>query len=232
MSEVSFHVVAPFRLVLICLGERTHLDSPDQTNDAQPKAGTVVGLIRIRSCGHSLTIRQNQMNRLTLVIAIIILLLSSAAMRAQSVARVYQSTSEATADDAKAIAALKRLEKDVIVYRTLADFQESGKLARVSLKTFQQELSEVIREVQPIIVRMPASKLKNKLTNALDSFRDGAYWWRQVDQPRVVNVYALASTEVSRSSADAAFLETAPYTVAINWRQAHDYLTQAEMLAR
>ena len=194
----------------------------------------MLALICIRYRGPSLTIRQNHMNRLTLVIAIITLLLSSTAMHAQSVARVHQSTDEVADGDAnaKAIAALQRLEKDVIVYRSLADFQESGKLARVSLQTFQQELSEVTREVQPLIMRMPASSLKNKLTNALDCFRDGAYWWRKVDQPRVVNVSALVFSEVSRSSADAAFLETAPYTVAINWRQAHAYLTQAEMLAR
>ena len=155
-------------------------------------------------------------------------------MRAQSVARVHQSTNEAANSDAntRAIAALKRLDKDVIVYRSLADFQETGKLARVSLQTFQQEVNEVTREVEPVIMRMPASKLKFKLINALDAFRDGAYWWRQVDRPRVINVSALASSDISRSSADAAFLETVPYTVAINWRQAHAYLTQAEMLAK
>jgi hypothetical protein len=174
------------------------------------------------------------MNRFPLIIAIIILLLSSVTMRAQSVARVDQSSNEAADGDAnaKAIAALKRLDKDVIVYRSLADFQDTGKLARVSLQAFQQELNEVTREVEPLIMRMPASKLKMKLANALDAFRDGAYWWRQVDQPRVISVSALASSDISRSSADTAFLETAPYTVAINWRQAHAYLTQAEILAR
>lgn len=174
------------------------------------------------------------MNRFPLVIATIILLLSSVTMRAQSVARVQPSTNEAANGDAnaKAIAALKRLDKDVIVYRSLADFQENGKLARVSLQTFQRELNEVTREVEPVIMRMPASKLKMKLRNALDAFRDGAYWWRLVDQPRVVNVSALASSDITRSSADAAFLETAPYTVAINWRQGHAYLTQAEMLVK
>ena len=174
------------------------------------------------------------MNRITLVIAIFILFLSSTTMRAQSVARVYRPTSDVAAADAnaRAIAALKRLETQVIVYRSLADFQESGKLARVSLQTFQQELSEVTREVQPVIMQMSAGKLKIKLTNTLDAFRDGAYWWQQVDQPRVVNVSALAATEVSQSSSDTAFLSTVPYTVAINWRQAHTYLTQAQTLAK
>src|SRR6267378_3706703 len=118
------------------------------------------------------------MNRLTLLIAIITLLLSSTALRAQSVERVQPSTSETAAMDAnaRAIAALKRLDTQVVVYRSLSEFQESGKLARVSLQTFQQELSEVTRQVQPFIMQMPAGKLKTKLTNALESFRDGAYW--------------------------------------------------------
>src|ERR1700737_4376055 len=108
------------------------------------------------------------MNRITLVVAIITLLLSSTAMRAQSVGRVHPPTSEKAAGDAnaKAIAALKRLDTQVLVYRSLADFQEGGKLARVSLQTFQQELSEVTDEVQPVIMQMPASRLKIKLTNA------------------------------------------------------------------
>jgi len=80
------------------------------------------------------------MNRFPLVIATIILLLSSVTLRAQSVARVHQSINEAANGDAnaKAIAALKRLDKDVIVYRSLADFQETGKLARVSLQNFSK----------------------------------------------------------------------------------------------
>ena len=174
------------------------------------------------------------MNRFPLVIATLILLLSGVTIRAQSVARVHQSTNEVADGDANVsvIAALKRLDQDVIVYRSLGDFQENRKLARVSLQTFQEELSEITREVQPVIMRMPASKLRAKLTNALDAFHDGAYWWQQVDQPRVVHISALAASDIPRSSADAAFLETAPYTVAIDWRQAHAYLTQAELLVK
>ena len=48
-------------------------------------------------------------------------------MRAQSVARVHQATNEAAdgGANAQAIAALKRLDKDVIVYRSLAEFHET-----------------------------------------------------------------------------------------------------------
>src|SRR3982750_1996375 len=49
--------------------------------------------------------------------------------------------------------------------------------------------------------------------NTLDSFRDGFFWWRQIDQPRVVSVSALAAAHETRSPADAAFISTVPYTV-------------------
>ncbi|MFN2577181.1 MAG: hypothetical protein ABR607_05770 [Pyrinomonadaceae bacterium] len=174
------------------------------------------------------------MKQIPAVIANVVLLFSFTAIRAQSVARVHPVSGDVAAADpnAQAISALKCLETRVIVYRSLADFQESGKLARVSLQTFLAELSEVTREVEPVIKQMSDVKLKVKLTNALDAFHDGAYWWEQVDQPRVVNVSALAATDVNRSSTETAFLSTVPYTVAINWRQAHTYLTQAEMLTK
>jgi len=89
-------------------------------------------------------------------------------------------------------------------------------------------LNEVTREVQPVVDRMRHDKLRTQLTNSLDSFRDGLFWWRQVDQPRVINVSALGYADANHTAADAAFLSNVPYTVAINWRQAEKYLIQAE----
>jgi hypothetical protein len=72
--------------------------------------------------------------------------------------------------------------------------------------------------------------LKTELSNALASYRDGEFWWQQIDQPRVVNVSALAATGNSRAPSDKALLSTVPYTVAIYWRQANRYLRRAEQL--
>ena len=148
---------------------------------------------------------------------------------AQSIARTEINPDLAARDaNARAIAALKRLDNDVIVYRSLGEFEESRKLARVSLKAFERDLNEVTREVQPVVDRMRHDKLRTQLTNSLDSFRDGLFWWRQVDQPRVINVSALGYADANHTAADAAFLSNVPYTVAINWRQAEKYLIQAE----
>ena len=160
------------------------------------------------------------------------------AASAQSVARLKQVsapqpgiensvTDEMTAA-ARSIVALKRLEKDVLVYRSLGDFEGNGKLARVSYQAFRNDLNEVTAEVEALLARLPESRLKAELGNALASYRDGEFWWQKIDQPRVVNVSALTGTR--RAPSDTAMLSTVPYTVAIHWRQAGRYLRSAERL--
>ncbi len=131
---------------------------------------------------------------------------------------------------ARAIAALKRLDKDVLVYRSLGDFEENGKLARVSFEAFRNDLGGVTAEVEPLLSRLPQSRMKTEMRNALDSYRDGAFWWQKIDRPGVVHVSALAFSENTRTSSDTTLLATVPYTVAIHWRQAEKYLKRAEGL--
>jgi hypothetical protein len=169
------------------------------------------------------------MPRLSLALSILIVLLISTAAFGQSFTNLTRSTSLRDSN-AKVIAALKRLDSQIIVYRSLADFEDGRKLARVSLRAFEHELVEVNAEVQPLLNEMPAGRLKLQLANSLDSFRDGVFWWRQIDQPRVISVSALATSDRTQAPADAAFASTMPYTVAIHWRQAHSYLNQSEKL--
>lgn len=169
------------------------------------------------------------MNRLTLAASILLLAIGAAA-HGQCVARVNHTLYISTTSDGSrdAIEQLKRLQENVIVYRSLGEFEESGKLARVPRETFERELREVTIKMQEIFSRMPAGKIKDQLTNSLASYRDGAYWWHKIDQPRVMNVAALAYEQREFTPADDAFTLTIPYTVAINWRQASHYLTEAE----
>src|SRR5258708_236638 len=159
---------------------------------------------------------------------------------AQSVARLKQISaapagvegepSEEIILAARSVFALKRLEKDVLVYRSLGDFEANGKLARVSYQAFRNNLHEVTAEVERMLARLPQSKLKIELGNALASYREGEFWWQQIDQPRIVNVSAPAATTNSRKPSDTGGLSTLPYTVAIHWRQANRYLKRAEQL--
>jgi hypothetical protein len=176
------------------------------------------------------------MNRSSL--ALLILLVVTVVAHGQSVARAKQSPTVVAAVEtndnqvlaARAIAVLKRLDDDVLVYRSLGDFEANGRLARVSFEAFTDDLSKVTAEVEPMLSRLPQSRLKSEISNALDSYRDGAFWWQKINQPRVVHVSALTATEFNRTPSDTAFLSTVPYTVAIHWRQAGRYLKRAEGL--
>ena len=178
------------------------------------------------------------MKQLSLTL-LLVLFLGSAAAYGQSVARLELPSAAATSTKsitevsderiltARAIAALKRLEGDVLIYRSLGDFEENGKLACVPFENFKKDLQEVTAQVEPVLARLPESRLKIQIANALESYRDGSFWWQKIDQPRVVHVSALRA-ETTSTSSDAAFSSTVPYTVAIHWRQAHRYLSQAE----
>src|SRR5207247_6487111 len=143
--------------------------------------------------------------------------LGLAAAYGQSVARLELPSTAATSTKsitevsdermltARAIVALKRLDRDVLVYRSLGDFEENGKLASVPFDTFRKNLQEVTEEVEPVLARLPQSRLKIEIANALESYRDGALVWQRIDQPGVVPVSALASMNVTHTSADAAF---------------------------
>ena len=162
---------------------------------------------------------------------LILLFAASASAHGQSVVpanRSTMTTAAQTRDDAtRVVAALKRLDRDVLSYRALGEFEESGKLARVSFDVFKNDLREVTAEVVPLLSRSPKSRLKSDLSNALNSYRDGAWWWQKIDQARVVHS-ALAFSEPTRTSSDGALLANVPYTVAIHWRQAEKYLKRAE----
>jgi hypothetical protein len=165
--------------------------------------------------------------------ALLVFCCSCALAHGQSLARRDHGTAQiienATADQvlaAQAIFLLKRLDDEVIVYRSLGEFEEGGKLARVSFETFRNDLFEVSAGVEAIASRLPDSQLRREIRNALDSYRDGAFWWQKVYQPRVINVADMRAVETLPSS-QAFLMANAPYTVAIHWRQARKYLQRA-----
>lgn len=153
-----------------------------------------------------------------------------AVTQAQSLTRLDQRANVEDHVNAKAIEALRRLHNQVIIYRSLGEFEESGRLARVPLREFENELRVVTVELKPIVSQLPPSKFRNDVVNALASYRDGLFWWRKIDQPRVVHVSALRYDGQDRTPADAAFRSNIPYAVAIHWRQAAQYLNRAEAL--
>jgi hypothetical protein len=129
-----------------------------------------------------------------------------------------------------AIAALKRLHDQVILYRSLSDFESNGRLARVAFDTFNAELAHVTREVQPLLADLSDDKLRTQLLNALYSYRDGAFWWSRIEQPRVIPIQRLGFVVTNLTPAETFFADAVPYTVVIHWRQANEFLRKAERL--
>lgn len=174
---------------------------------------------------------QLKMNRLALALLLTFFAGAASAARAQSVSRFDISPTMAPSETdpaRKALNALKRLQKDVIVYRDAADFSRNGRLAAVPYEIFNDDLRTVTRDVSPLLARIESNKLRTELENALDSFKDGAFWWSRIHQRRVIHVSSLAYE--NRSAADSAFAENVPYTVVVHWRQADKYLQRAESL--
>ena len=130
----------------------------------------------------------------------------------------------------QAIAALKRLERNVIVYESLADFESDSRIARVSFETFDTDLADVTAELDPLLAKISDQKLRTHLINALDSYRDGAYWWSKIEQRHVITIQRLSYSVAVASSSDAFLVSTIPSTTVINWRQATRFLRQAERL--
>lgn len=164
-------------------------------------------------------------------LALFILCSSCAIAHAQSLVRKEPAPSQIIEDvsadqvvAARAIILLKRLNDDVIVYRSLQEFEEGGKLARVSFETFRNTLTEMNSELQSLISRLPNTRLKADLGNAFASYQDGAYWWEKISEPRVVHVSKLAT---GADAGDPFFAASIPYFVAIHWRQANKYLQRA-----
>nr|AIA12548.1 Unknown Function [uncultured bacterium] len=129
----------------------------------------------------------------------------------------------------RAIASLKRLEGDVVVHASLGDFESERKITRVPFETFQQHLRETVIEVGRILSWLPRNRLHAEISNALSSYQDGAFWWERVYQPRVINAAQFVA-ESSRAPVDTGYLESVPYTVIINWRNAGRSLKRAEAL--
>jgi hypothetical protein len=172
--------------------------------------------------------RTNLMMSVFLVQLFLMVAFAATTAPAQTLVRMNsRSNFDNTKNELRAIAALRRLETNAMVYRSLDQFEADGRLARVTLQTFETELAKVNNELDSLLAEVPAGKFRTEIINAFTSYRDGVFWWRQVDRPRVVHVAALTS-EPNRSPADTTYLSTIPYTVAIHWRQAQKYLNQAE----
>lgn len=127
----------------------------------------------------------------------------------------------------RALEALRRLEGAVVVYRTRADFEEGGALARVTFESFDARLARASREVGLILAWLPESRPRAELRHALRSYADGRFWWARARCARVVEAGADCLSEAVRWRLGAAYPGAASYSVAVHWRNAARHLARA-----
>ena len=132
----------------------------------------------------------------------------------------------------KALESLKELQGEVIVYRSLGEFEEGRSLARVSFESFTTHLHKTSPVVKHLLSLLPENRLKSELRNALLSYMDGGFWWSKVYSPAVINVSGGSFAEGEPTRLDKAYLSTDLYTVAINWRQGSEHIKRAEDLLK
>lgn len=125
----------------------------------------------------------------------------------------------------EALESLRQLESVVVVYHTLADFEEGGTLARVSFGSFEGRFADTEARVRTLLGWLPETRLRSELRNAFRSYADGHFWWSKVHCARVVDARGDCATGFERWRLGAAYPQT--YAVAVNWRNASKHLGRA-----
>lgn len=166
------------------------------------------------------------------LLALLIFCLSCALAHGQSLARNDHSKpriiDNATADQvvaAQAIVLLKRLDDDVIVYRSAAEFEAGRKLSRVPFENFSADLEDISVEVDRAVSRLSDVRLRTEIGKALASYREGAFWWQKIYRPRAISVLVIRAGRDETS--DSFFAADIPYAVTSCWHEANEHLQRA-----
>src|SRR5262245_56692017 len=103
-------------------------------------------------------------------LALSLLLLTCAAAAAQSPAKRNWADSDRLAADpvSRAVLALKQLDREVVVYHSLGDFESAGKLTEVSLPKFQKDFEFAASEIARALAEISPGKLRSDLINAFN----------------------------------------------------------------
>ena len=132
----------------------------------------------------------------------------------------------------RAVAALRNLQANVNAYPSLAEFEEGREVAKVSYEQFSADTSAALREVERLLAALPRGPVRQLLTNARSSYRDGLFWWGKTRARNAPTVSAVALAEGDPLEEARLDPTAAGYAVVINWRHALQYTARAEDLIR
>jgi hypothetical protein len=128
----------------------------------------------------------------------------------------------------RAVAALRKLAERVNSFSSVVEAEKGRAGASLSSKELSEEISVALLTVNSVLASLPRSPLYFMLRNALDSYRDGLFWWGKISQRRemTVSINSLVATDPLKViGLDAG---TVSRTTLDNWREALRYTERAE----
>ncbi|HUQ33982.1 MAG TPA: hypothetical protein VM095_17810 [Pyrinomonadaceae bacterium] len=130
----------------------------------------------------------------------------------------------------RAVKALKSLEGEVYDYKSLADFEEHRRLSSVPFERFAEDVSEMLRRVDPVLLSLPRSPLFYPLYHARNLYADGLFRWRKTYRQTKMVVNADSFNKPDEMKSRDLVPEVSNYAVAINWRKAINHTREAARL--
>jgi hypothetical protein len=130
----------------------------------------------------------------------------------------------------RAVKALKSLEGEVYDYTSLAEFEEHRRLSNVPFERFSEDVSEMLRRVDPVLLSLPRSPLFYTLYHARNLYADGLFRWRTTYRQTKMVVDVNSFNEPDEMKSRDLAPEASNYTVAINWRKAINHTREAARL--
>jgi hypothetical protein len=130
---------------------------------------------------------------------------------------------------ARALSALKSLDAQVNLHTSRARLEdEGGAVARVSFDRMANDFARVEPAVRRALHALPRNALHYHLQHALNSYRDGLFWWRKTRQHTQMVVHVNELSETDARDALGIEPEVVNYTVVGNWKSARRYILKAE----
>ncbi|HEV2708125.1 MAG TPA: hypothetical protein VGV59_19570 [Pyrinomonadaceae bacterium] len=130
---------------------------------------------------------------------------------------------------AHALSALKSLDAHVKLHTSRARLEEDGgAVARVSYARMADDFKRVEATVRRVLRALPRSPLYYHLQHALNSYRDGLFWWRKTQPGALLVVHVNELSAPDPLDALGIAPEVVNYTVVGNWKSAHRYILKAE----
>lgn len=125
------------------------------------------------------------------------------------------------------VAMLKTLDDEVNKYPSLAAFEERNAVAKVSYDKLSRDFESISPKAHQLLLSLPRNSLTYHLQNALNSYRDGLFWWQKTYRQKEMVVSVNNWTEPAPRNPLGFDTGTINYAVINTWRKAAKHISIA-----